>query len=78
MKIFFFILTLFSNAIVIAQEFDYSIFLKAQGIYGSNDESPFWFYSNQNGQLDGETNFLGLASFETYFKKTRILILKQV
>ncbi|PHS61907.1 MAG: hypothetical protein COB12_11460 [Flavobacterium sp.] len=73
MKKYFYLLFLFINGIVIAQEFDYSIFLKAQGIYGTNDESPFWFYSNQNGQLDGETNFLGLVSFEASFKKSKNL-----
>jgi len=69
MKKYLFILVLFINGVVIAQEFDYSIFLKTQGIYGTNNESPFWFYSNQYGQLDKETNFLGLASVEASFLK---------
>lgn len=58
---------------IIAQEFNYTFNLQLQGIYGTNDSSPFWFYTNKNGILDSETNFLGLASFEASYSKNKNL-----
>ncbi|WP_175494804.1 capsule assembly Wzi family protein [Salegentibacter flavus] len=34
--------------------------LETKGIVTSDEESPFWLYTNQKGRLDKGTNFLGL------------------
>ncbi|MFI8380447.1 capsule assembly Wzi family protein [Leeuwenhoekiella sp. NPDC079379] len=53
-----------------AQEgFNFSIEGKALASTGS--DNPFWFYSNQKGRLDSETNVLGLiqASYKNQFNE---------
>jgi len=50
---------LFFSCVINAQEISYSLTGNLNGFYAAQDELPFWFYSNQNGQLDLESNFLG-------------------
>lgn len=38
------------------------------GLFYGDSELPYWFYTNQNGRLDAETNFLGLGEQELNFK----------
>jgi len=76
-KFYFYVLLCFlillNNSEIFAQEFNYNIELEVAGIYSTNNASPFWFYSNQNGLLDEESNFLGVASAEATFTKNRFL-----
>ncbi|MGB5317394.1 MAG: hypothetical protein WBN56_15450 [Robiginitalea sp.] len=40
-------------------QYEYEIGLKAQGFY-SNDQNPFWFYSNKMVMISPETQALGV------------------
>ncbi len=73
MKKYFYILFIFFQGTLFAQDFNYNINLEVQGFYGTNDASPFWFYSNKNGILDAETNFLGIANIEASYSKNKNL-----
>ena len=42
-----------------AQYFDYSASVDLQGIYSSEEHSPFWMHSNQRGRIDESTTMAG-------------------
>lgn len=45
-----------------AQYFDYSASAVLQGIYSSQEESPFWMYSNTRGRIDEATSLAGWSN----------------
>lgn len=45
-----------------AQNFDYSASVNLQGIYSSEEKSPFWLHSNQRGRIDELTSLAGWAN----------------
>ncbi|NNM22731.1 MAG: hypothetical protein HKO54_04185 [Flavobacteriaceae bacterium] len=46
-----------------SQTLDWNGQISATGLFSSEDELPFWFYSNTHGQFGLESNFSGLAGF---------------
>ncbi|MDP5044854.1 MAG: capsule assembly Wzi family protein, partial [Leeuwenhoekiella sp.] len=38
--------------------------IETRGMISSGDTQPFWFYANQKGRLDAETNFMALAELK--------------
>ena len=49
-----------------SQKTTYNTAVSAE-VYLGEDELPYWFYTNQHGQLDAQTNFLGLAEQNVIF-----------
>lgn len=45
-----------------AQYFDYSASAVLQGIYSSQEESPFWMHSNTRGRIDEATSLAGWSN----------------
>lgn len=38
--------------------------IETRGMISSGDTQPFWFYANQKGRLDAQTNFMALAELK--------------
>lgn len=60
MKHSFFLIFLWPALFFAQSEFNLS--LEGIGIVGSEDDNPFWIYSNQKGRIDKMTDYMGLAN----------------
>ncbi|MCM4155360.1 capsule assembly Wzi family protein [Gramella sp. AN32] len=55
---------------------DFSGSISLNGFYANQDDLPFWFYHNQNGQISVGSSFAGLTSLEFSRDLTRNLDIK--
>ncbi|SKB36514.1 Capsule assembly protein Wzi [Salegentibacter holothuriorum] len=51
-----------------AQNIEFSGQVNATGLLYSDDNSPFWFHTNQRGRVDESTNFSGFITTQGFYK----------
>lgn len=68
MKNIFVLSSLFFSLIGYTQNIDIEADIEATVIFSSEDDIPFWFYSNSNRSIGNETNVSSTASIQTTYK----------